>query len=404
MNLPFNPQLEGASSFPLTWPVQLADLHLTEQEQAILVNFFKAVNPQIKKCYEPSRSFAKQIIHPVGITRWRLPISVTFLFNAAGKLKGVVLLLNSTRGKAFKEGGQRVPKTAYELLRGIFVVKKNILDNEEQLIDHLMQRKRCGAAQIFGKRAIWDKKSGIRKKQYFEALYQGDLGSRIGSLQLFNPIYSLFIIHSLLKELQTLQQLQIEKWEKTGKTYSSFHGDIKPWNILIGERGVAFTDYGMSNQTSGRAGSLGYACPILFNHMEMTPSEIREFLEENGKKLDLWSLGVVLVVLLRNQFSSYPGLQLFCPPLAFIEKRIHRGRFHQFGEVTQQEVDEELSRNKEIFATGPYATLLGELWDLAAHFLKVNLQQTATLDDALTRTNVLLELYAPKTKQFMDVS
>ena len=94
------------------------------------------------------------------------------------------------------------------------------------------------------------------------------------------------------------------------------HRDIKSDNILLGDDGrVKLTDFGFAANVSGErtrktfAGMMGKPCKILtFEHLGtpywMAPEVIKS--HTYGKKVDVWSLGILSVEMLEaNKFNIF---------------------------------------------------------------------------------------------------
>jgi serine/threonine protein kinase len=69
------------------------------------------------------------------------------------------------------------------------------------------------------------------------------------------------------------------------------HGDIRPANILIGDKATSFDKIKLTGFSSGnlkRFGGLKFSAPEVINDLEM----------KNDTKKDIWSVGVLTYLLL----------------------------------------------------------------------------------------------------------
>lgn len=394
INCPLNPRVREPlpNQLQLSWPPQ----GIQNQERDLIADFIKVSYPYVLAHPQAATTFRKKRVHLIENAAWHLPITLTFFMDSS-HIVGIVLLLNKARGEVLTGGAQRAPKTSHDLLRGK-VVKKTATPNEEPIVDYIMKNPQRGLVEIFDKRSVRDAKTHVVKVQYFERYCNGPLSKWIGNKFLNRPLFKLYLINSLLKGLQRLQTLQPAANQPLKGNFTSFHGDLKPANLLLSNSGIHITDFGASNLRHKLCFTPLYAHPIYWTLTRKSDEEWVVFLEENGARLDLWAAGIVCAIILCNRFSS--KIKGDTPPLSFIEKHVRC--FSRFETLTQEEVDQEILYKKSEIGDGPEAVLLAALWDLVQGFLRVDLNYPRSLNQAFDYTAQLIETHSPALKATLD--
>lgn len=152
----------------------------------------------------------------------------------------------------------------------------------------------------------------FNKKNFFEpTLYSPVM--RGGSLKLHQTFLfeqlkktdkaALWIMQQLFSVLDALHHLHTATF---GRDHCKgiIHGDIKPDNILINEKGdwilADFDCAYPATEPARQFGSLRYMAPELFAQMNFTQTPIL-----NIDKSDIWSLGITLYRILNNKFPDF---------------------------------------------------------------------------------------------------
>ena len=380
------------------WPQDLSTLKISEEEKRQIEEILRHVIPEAIKAKTIPKQIHKwdslQLKHKKIIS----PIGIAFLNDVQSAFTGVVLLLNSSRGQVLGQGIQRKPKTCFHLTSGTPLAKILVVRNEFTMLPFLQSNLSKGLPEIFGIRQVRDKKSSKREEkiQYFEELFEGNLADWIRDSKLTDHLKKRQVIQHLLLGLKFLHQAIITQEipdyrEASGKkkyVHSVFHGDLKPQNIGLNAFNAALIDFGLANTIELLAGSFAYQHPALikvyFESCEIFPPN---FTAKYGPKFDMWSLGLLMVIILKNHFSSVEHLKLSeIPPLKFIEKRIQLGNQFPHLELIhliQEEVNKELNILKREDALLKDQEILVPLWDLAAKMLQVDPSKCISADAAL---------------------
>jgi|GEM_PF-6717182 len=389
-----NPSLSASSScgLQLKWPEQ----GINAAERLVLKRFIKAALTSVLAQSEDNLTFRKKQIHSVEQVDWILPITVTFLRDARGII-GIVLLLNKARGIVLEGGGQRKPKTAFDLLSG-YVVKKDATPTELKVIEYLRIHPSRGVVEIVGKRTVRDARDGLIKHQYFEVYRPKPLSHWIGRPVLNRPLFKLYLISGILKGLQQFHSRKISSCDPTRGQFTSFQGDLKPADLLLSDFGILITDFGASNLCKNLSFSPVYAHPIMRKLGCEDSKNWCPFQEKYGAQLDMWSIGILIAILLRNAFSS-KTLE-HAPPLGFIEKYFKRMPFYP--DVSQAEIDQEIAGYKKEDANKEASFILVPLWELVQGCLRVNPAEIIPIEQAITCTDQLLMRHSPRLKEAID--
>jgi hypothetical protein len=349
----------------LKWP-ELGAIRTAPDEKTQLTAFIERV---YREPYaERYRNFDKRL-YPT-----ELPISLCFLYNERKQVTDIILLLNKARGKEFEGGGQRRPKLAYELMRGRFCVKKTRTREEEgPIVNYLLQQSEDYLVNIIGKREIHG------KHQYFETAYDCTLHHWIGTPRLQWYHNKLLVVWKLLVGLRNFQRMQVA-------AHRNFHNDLKLSNILVnGANELSITDFGLSNVIEKLCYSPYYCHPIKLSMRYWDNQEMTAYLMKLGAKLDMWSLGIVFVVVLTNRFGPQE-----LPPLAFLTD-IFSKKKHVVEAVTQDRIKTELLSLKKATESMYQGQILNPLWDIVIDMLQLNAENILSVEDALVRVNHLMK-------------
>ena len=382
-------------SFPsLVWPDNLQTIRFTEGEKDCVVQFIKSIWPGVKTSQTTCINFMKGVQGPL-----KLPVSLSFHYDAQGRVEYIVLLLNRNKGHALTCGGQRQPKTCYELTRGWAWVKKHELGNEQAICDYLSVRSLRGLSRVFARREI------DGKKQFFEKFHPGTLEDWIGTRKLRGVRTKLFIISSLLEGLVQLRRLIITQ---TVDGTSSFHGDITLANILISAWEPVLNDFGFSNVLDGVCASPLYNHPSYVFLKHLPPAKLAPILARQGGARDMWSMGIVIGTLIRNYFAKLTTLpSLKIPPFDFVVKMLDPSsrsvNFYQVRKLNQNQVDQELLMLRRMSSSTVDALIVDALWDLVADMLKIDLNKIIEPEEALARVNTLLAETSPTIQKFVGL-
>lgn len=368
----------------LKWP-DLKAIRTTEEDKKKIDDFISKVFSE--PCSEAFKSFSKKerIVE--------LPISLCFLYDSEKRVKHILLLLNKAHGK-YWEGGQRKPKLVYDLLTGMFCIKKHLQNEEDIIVDHLHKHPQDYIVNILGTRII----NG--KRQYFEKAFDGTLKGWINTLRLQGSHNKLLTIRKLLVAFRNFHQLQVTKaFNDISFEHHSFHNDVKIDNILVNEgNDVALTDFGMANILPHVAYSPYYAHPIKITMKGWNARERADYMSRLGTKLDMWSLGIVFVVILTNRLTDR-GV----PELSFMDD-IYDRKKHVKEAVTQERINAELlkfKRNTEFLFQGK---LLNPLWDLVMEMVQLNTENIISVDQALDRVDSLIKESAKAIGPCLEVA
>lgn len=376
----------------LKWPEQ----GVNTAERIVLRGFVTAAIPSVLAQTEDNLTFRKKQAHLAGQISWVLPLTVTFLRDVRG-ITGIVLLLNKARGTVLEGGGQRIPKIAYDLLNG-YVVKKEASPTEVKVVDYLRTHPSRGTVGIVGRRVVVDAKMGQIKHQYFELYRPKPLTHWIGRPVLNLPLFKLYLISSVLKGLQQFHTRKIPSCNPLAGAFISFQGDLKPANLLLSDLGVFITDFGASNLCQNLCFSRVYAHPVMQKLGRQERKDWCPFQEKHGAQLDMWSVGILMAIVLRNAFSNQSNAHV--PPFSFIEKYLTC--IYKYPEVAQEEIDCDIARYKMEDSQKVASSVLEPLWELVHRCLRVNVQEIISLEQAINCTDQLLVSHSPRLKAALD--
>lgn len=300
-------------------------------------------------------------------TEQDLPLSLLLVPNKSGKLSQIILLPKKAKTGVVGKGRFKEVKHAYDLTRGMRLVKKLMKRPERNLFKKLQGQK--GIQEIVAER----KKSvdGEERFTLFEALCDGTLYQLIRTT-LTND-HKKEIIKSLLESLANFH----EQTDDDGVPF--FHGDIKTQNILYkknlqGRYEVFLTDFGLSNRKRGFAGTPGWVSPEHAKGWLLAKEGIKNGPKAQGQALDVWGMGLVIACLLGGR-KSFQMLRSASGTKRYLEKA---------RDVKQNWVDREiksLSKRSD--------RQLKPIWNVVRGMLAVDLEARLTSSQALT----LLEEY-----------
>lgn len=357
----------------LYWPNLMA-IKTKEEEQNLINRFIANVFNQ--PCDQSYKNFPKAEYMP------DLPISLCFLYDPQHRVKHIILLLNKKRGKQYTGGGQRVPKLAFDLMTGMYCVKKIQTQLEATLIDHLQHNPQENLVEVLGTRLIKG------KPQYFEKAYDCDLQKWISNPRLNGYHNKLLMMRKLLIALQNFQ-LRIVKRTYGDETveHYSFHNDLKPTNILVNEANeVVITDFGLSNVLNKIGYSPYYAHPMKLMMFDWTSQQRRDYHVKYGRKMDIWSLGIVFVVILTNKLADF-GL----PPLPFLDDLFNNKKARSLKKVVNQErITAEVNELKKRTENALHAPVMNALWDLVVSMLQLHPEDILSVEEAISRVDGII--------------
>lgn len=374
----------------LRWPNDLKEIGMTYPEKKRIHFFLKLAIPQIIAHHVRYNNAVKNVPLKIQNKDVVLPLSLSFIYNANGSCKDIMLLLNKDKVGVVGKGGQRAVKLSYSLKHGIKVAKKELLPNELSAMQYLLAHHSPGLPRIFGIRECIDRKSSKVKLQYFEELYQTSLGSLIGSEKLNHSFVKLFYIYDLIQGFYSLQtHLVSQKVDSKEVSHPFFHRDFKPDNILVNGKRASFTDFGLANILDAYVGTVPYMSPAMVAHAlsAKEKKDTIDFTIRHGSALDSWSLGICIAIILINRFSQIPSFKnCQVPPLKFIESRLsptEKIQNKKFANLTQEEVDHEIEELKFKALNHADDKILFPLWGLVGKMLQVSPEKMAPAKEIL---------------------
>lgn len=354
----------------LKWP-DLNAIRVNEKEKQLIETFIEKV-----RC-EPSPTHFKNFCKHDNILE--LPISLCFLYDEKKQIKHIILLLNKSRGKQFI-GGQRQPKLAYDLFTGMYCIKKQQSHQEGTIVDYLERKPQEHLVKILGKRELKG------KTQYFETAYDGTLHTWVTKPRLHGYHNKLLIMRKLLLALHNFEKIKISRiHQDVIFNHSSFHNDVKLENILVNnDNDVALTDFGLSNILHNLGCSPYYAHPIKILMIKWSSTDLAQYQARLGGRLDMWSLGIVFVVILTNRVNEKR-----LPTLTFLDDLFNRRKEVKVA-VTQQRITDELLELRKQTESLYSGKVLNPLWDLVIDMLQMDPEKIPTVDQALERVEGLM--------------
>lgn len=380
------------SDFKLHWPEGIADI---DQNDAIIRDILAQfiMNPGAKiarsnkskeiVCYIPTK---EKVV--------RTP-SVKIDFYIAGSIpkQRIIVKTNEVIG----EGGERKVKSAFDLLSGEKLASKPFSNVVEKfIIQHIHANNIKGFVPLIG----------VREKRFYEVHCQ-TLDSYFTAspevrYQLIKQLVSaLKILHDLV--LDNLLSYTYQDRFEGDKTISIpkvhvYHGDLKPGNILVypneeGQPQAVLSDLGALCQVTRAIYTLFYKSPEKTNFLEnkyffhgkISPfikmSEIVEHHLKFGQTNDIWSMGLVLIMLLSNGRTLADKNEI--PDLDFL-RNVKKGRFDQdfdagIKDIKQKEVDQSIDK---LMAECKPPQIFKSVWCLVKLMLKVNPEERCTATQA----------------------
>lgn len=334
----------------LQWPKDLEEYKLTREQM-------RSIDQYVATHFSTWNNLSEALT--ISKKDSGLPVSLCVVPDAQGKVNRVIMLISGKEVGVIGKGGERTIKHGYDLIHGLKLARKNI----QSEIEIITQKKGKGP-QIFAER------STQKGRQVFEPVYSGSLDKLVSSPLSLQEIEG--IARDLLKSLALFHRQQGED------DIPSYHGDIKPENILWrrddeGKLEVVLSDFGGANANQGVSGTMTYMSPESIALLA-TPGLIydqrtplyTEFRRENAQKADVWAMGLTLLELM-TQGKTLPSIQRVFEGKPFFEVK------HQaFSQVTQDQLDQEIrGLQAEHFPQS-------EIWDLIKRMLVIDVKQRSS--------------------------
>lgn len=334
-------------SVPLQWPKELGEYNLTREQM-------RSIDQYVATHFSTWNNLSEALT--ISRKESGLPVSLCIVPDRQGKVGRVIMLVSAKRVGVIGRGGERTIKHGYDLIHGLKLARKNI----QSEIEIITQKKGKGP-QIFAER------STQKGRQVFEPVYSGSLDKLVSSPLSLPEIEG--IARDLLKSLASFHRQPGED------DIPSYHGDIKPENILWrrddeGKLEVVLSDFGGANADQGASGTREYYSPesvaLLatprLKYDRRTPL-YTQFRQDNAQKADVWAMGLTLLKLM-TQGKDLPSINR-----VFEGKNFFKGMNEAFSKVTQEQIDQEIrALQMEHFPQS-------EIWDLIKRMLVIDVNQ-----------------------------
>lgn len=271
-----------ADQVALRWPENLPALKLTKGEM-------RSIDEYVTHQFSTWNNFTQSLI--ISKKESGLPVSLCIVPDHQGKVARVIMLLGEERVGLIGRGGERKVKHAFDLLHGTKLAKKEI----QTEVEKSAQRKAKGPE-------IWASGAKGTKQFVFEEVYAGSLDK-----MLTQPL-SDQQIEGMARDL--LKQLAAFHSKPGERGIPSFHGDIKPANILWrmndeDKMEVVISDFGAANISRGFGGTRAFLSPELVEVLATPGLEYERktilmdyFRKEHAQNADVWAMGLTFLQLL----------------------------------------------------------------------------------------------------------
>ena len=195
---------------PLKWPLinsaaPRSDFKVTQEEQKTLHAILSTLIPMYRKLNQEIPKLEKGKEIEILGKKWKIPISVRFVHNAAKEITNVILLLNNTRAELIERGGEEKVKGAYDLLTGRRLAKKNIGILQAAFLGMLFLHPHLAIIKIA---AIVMSKA---KQQLFQERFEQSLSSLISEGKLTDPAQIKHIFVQILSKIATLHEVKYKQ-------------------------------------------------------------------------------------------------------------------------------------------------------------------------------------------------
>jgi hypothetical protein len=337
-------------SVPLQWPEDLSEYKLTKEQM-------RSIDDYVATHFSTWNNLPESLT--ISRKESGLPVSLCIIPDPQGKVSRVIMLISGKGVGVIGKGGERTIKHGYDLIQGMKLARKDIQSEVE-----ISAQKKGKGPQIFAER------SSSKGLQVFESVYSGSLDKLLISPLSLREIEG--IARDLLKSLASFHRQPGEDG------IPSYHGDIKPENILWreddeGKLEVVLSDFGSANANRGNAGTREYYSPesvaLLatpgLKYDRRTPL-YTQFRHQNAQKADVWAMGLTLLKLM-TQGKDLPLINQVFEGKNFFEQ-MHRA----FSQVTQEQIDREISALQE--SHHPRS----EIWDLIRRMLVIDVNERSS--------------------------
>ncbi len=320
----------------------------------------------------------------------RIPVPYTLYFaEKDGRWADIFLITKKVIGK----GSERRVRVVHSLFENKGYATKKVVSEEASILTYFQEHPFRGIVTPECFRSI---RAG--KQHVVEPLYAGSLHDLLSQPSLVTPegklnmmrdlVEGLNFLHAIpLKEMtfEFTRNLTFQKGQSfvSTKTYQvpAVHTDIKPGNILVrfeeGKWRAALTDFSGVWDPAAVGGTVGYRPPEIVKFAnELKEIRVRsggqEVLDHNtlhGRASDVWSMGLVLVSILKGeslekQISPLPCIHDSIFPEA--QKRhgvtVHTEYVNQVDTailtLSQEQVDQDLEALKLTLRLDPFLARL----------------------------------------------
>lgn len=368
---------EGAS---LNWPKDLSALKVSDQEKAHI----DAIVSFLIKKGQPGNStlevYKKGQTWEIQGQKWTLPRTVWFKYKNNGDLEDAYLSLYKEGFQTLPPFGQRqfqpLPIRSYSLLKGGFFRKK--ADLSQNVYSQLSGVNGCEQLLAYYSKTIHGhmpmgqrKKAGARGITPF---FEATLEQLVDAVRLPAGTKKEIILQ-LIAGLEAIHNLPKEDFDFVGERvidYPGFHGCLRPSAILLSptlESYKAAIELSHVRCPNVLMHSEGYASPDL---QKARRGQVHQIQAAHGQPGDIWALGLLFALLLKNQTAPQKMDAEVLPDLNFLKQR--QGIRFSLDTLQQAEIAGEI----QTLIHAADIPSLKQMWQVVGSMLQVDPAQRPT--------------------------
>lgn len=334
--------LGGAPPQRWSWPADLKTIGVTPEDQRALERVLRSIIPRLPS-YKSAVEGEAHIIefHPSQTGKQTKGPLERFLFVTTPSSQGEKLrrVLLKTKIRISNEPERKV-KVCYDLVSGGEYVRKRCSLFEREILNEFRKRRSRGIEPVLWFRGTEKKTESIHRRcpGTLEFLYGEGLMAFAQKLSLIEDLLcGMAFLHGLVCSVES---------ERDGCfLLRGFHRDIKPSNILVskssktGRWKAYISDFGLACRTDAcnfgtpgfrppEAVAIDYDCTRQLQDekpMEEIERGVTRHYLEHGQAFDIWSMGLILVIILVGHSSIDEEYHLrYLPSLPSLVDKIRR--------------------------------------------------------------------------------